>query len=75
MRLRNLCLSPDRDDRRSLLRLCAKELGVFESRIGELQIRRRSIDARKKERIRLIYTVDVALDEEEQYIRERSPNT
>ena len=71
LRLRNLCLSPDRDDRRSLLRLCAKELGVFESRIGELQIRRRSIDARKKERIRLIYTVDVALDEEEQYIRER----
>ena len=71
LRLRNLSLPPDKDDRKSLLRLCARELGVSEPRILELHIRRRSIDARKKDRVRLIYTVDVALDQEERFIRER----
>ena len=70
LRLRNLSLPPDRDDRKSLCRLCAGELGVSGSRIREVHIRRRSIDARKKDRIRLIYTVDVDLLQEEKYIRE-----
>lgn len=71
LRLRNLSLPPDRDDRRTLLRLCAGELSVPGSRIRAMHIRRRSIDARKKDHIRLIYTVDVELIREEQYIRER----
>ena len=71
LRLRNLSLPPDKDDRRSLLRVCSRELSVPESRIQALHIRRRSIDARKKDHIRLIYTVDVELSEEEQYIHER----
>ena len=71
LRLRNLSLPPDKDDRKSLLRLCAKELGVSESRIRDIHIRKRSIDARKKDRVRLIYTVDAALEGEEQYIRDR----
>lgn len=70
LRLRNLSLPPDRDDKKSLRNLCARELGISGSRILEVHIRRRSIDARKKDRIRLIYTVDVELFQEEQYIWE-----
>ncbi len=70
LRLRNLSLTPDQDDRKTLLRLCARELGVSGSRIREVFIRRRSIDARKKDRIHLVYTVDVELLQEEQYIQE-----
>ena len=51
LRLRNLSLPPDKDDRRSLLRVCSRELSVPESRIQALHIRRRSIDARKQHRI------------------------
>lgn len=71
LRLRNLSLSPDKDDRKALLHKCACELGVQDSRIQALHIRRRSIDARKKEHVRLIYTVDVELTGEEQYVCER----
>ena len=70
LRLRNLSLSPDIDDRKTLRHLCARELGIPGSRILEMHIRRRSIDARKKDRVRLIYTVDVDLYQEEQYILE-----
>ena len=59
LRLRNLSLPPDRDDKKALYRLCAGELGVSGSRIRAVHIRRRSIDARKKDRIHLIYTVVV----------------
>ena len=61
LRLRNISLPPDKDDQKSILRLCARELGVPVSRIQTMHIHRRSIDARKKERIRLIYTLDVEL--------------
>ncbi len=70
LRLRNLSLPPDRDDKKALYRLCAGELGVSGSRIRAVHIRRRSIDARKKDRIHLIYTVDVELLQEEEYILE-----
>ncbi len=72
LRLRNLSLHPDRDDHRALVKACARELGISDLRIRSVHIRRRSIDARKKERVRLVYTVDVELFREEQYIRERN---
>ena len=70
LRLRNLALPPEKDSCKALLRAAAERLDIPTSRICELRILHRSIDARKKRAVRLIYTVDVALNEEERYIRE-----
>ena len=72
LRLRDISVPPEQDGARTLLRICARKLDVPESRIRALSICRRSIDARKKDRIRLVYTVDLELNREEQYILERS---
>ncbi len=71
LRLRNITLAPDRDGRKELERIAAAKLSVPGSRITALRILHRSIDARKKQAVRLVYTVDVSLSEEEAYIRER----
>lgn len=58
VRLHNLTLSLDQDEA-NLRGLAAECLGVGESRLGEMQIVRRSVDARKKRRIVFVYTIDV----------------
>ena len=72
LRLRNLSLLPENDGRKGLIRAAAKELGVSTDRIRELRILHRSIDARRKPAIRIIYTVDVVLREEERYVKEET---
>lgn len=59
IRIRDISL-PAREDGPEALR-CAvsKSLQVSEGRLGELHIRRRSVDARRKNDVRVIYTVDV----------------
>ena len=61
LRLRDLSVPVGEDGREAVLRAAARELGVPEGEIRELKLRRRSVDARKKNDIRLIYTVDAAL--------------
>lgn len=56
----NLTLAPGRSER-ELHSLAAKKLGVRPGAIEELQIKRRSLDARRKGAIKYVYTVDVRL--------------
>ena len=65
LRIRNLILSPDEDRPEKLRKLAAAALGISPSELTAFQIVRRSIDARKRERVRLEYTVDVAAENEE----------
>ena len=61
--LRNLTLNPDEDE--SALRpLLATKLGIRESEITSLSLVRKGVDARKKGRIKLVYTVEFALCDE-----------
>ena len=46
----------------------AQLLGISASKIRQVKIVRRSIDARKKPDIRIIYTIDVAVDGNEKRI-------
>ena len=61
LRIKNICISPYHDTPESLRRSAAKVLGVHLSDISEIQLKRRSIDARKKSDIRIVYTVDISL--------------
>ena len=56
----NLILAPGRSES-ELYALAAKKLGVRPGAIEELQIRRRSLDARRKGAIKYVYTVGVRL--------------
>ncbi len=58
--LANLTLAPGRDER-ELYALAAKKLDVRPGAIEEVQIKRRSLDARRKGAIKFVYTVDVRL--------------
>ena len=56
----NLSLAPGKSER-ELYALAAKKLGVKPGAIEELQVKRRSLDARRKGAIKYVYTVDVRL--------------
>jgi uncharacterized protein len=61
--LRNLTLNPGEDE--SLLRpLIARTLGIGEREILSLTLVRKGVDARKKGRIKLVYTVEFTLADE-----------
>ncbi len=64
LRLRNLVLYPEEDKPEKLRKLAAAALGIAPAEIRELNLVRRSIDARKRDRVKLLYTVDVSLDNE-----------
>jgi uncharacterized protein len=61
--LRNLTLNPGEEES-SLRLLVAAKLGVRESEIVSLSLVRKGVDARKKGRIKLVYTVEFALKDE-----------
>jgi len=60
IRLRNLSLSPDEGEGR-LREAAERTLGCP---VSDLRIVRRSVDARKKNNVRLVYTVDAAVRDE-----------
>ncbi|MBM4081312.1 MAG: hypothetical protein FJ278_16540, partial [Planctomycetes bacterium] len=60
IRLHDLTLALDADEARLLPRACDR-LGIAERDVTEIRIVRKSLDARDKRKIRLIYAVDVAL--------------
>ncbi len=74
LRVRELSVPVGEDGRGAVLRAAAGELGVPEGEIRELKLCRRSVDARKKNDIRLIYTVDVTLCGDEAAVLRRCRN-
>ena len=71
IRIRDLSLSPD--DPPSRLRvLAAKALAVPNSQILTVSIVRKSVDARKKHALSLVYTVDVTVNGEEERLVKRA---
>jgi len=71
IRIRDISLSPAHNPDQLLFE-AAKMLKISGSKIRKLTIARRSIDARKKPNVRIIYTVDVAIDGSEQKILRQS---
>ena len=64
IRIQNLTFTPGADSRAALLCAAAKALRLAPDKITELRIHRRSVDARKKQDVHYVYTVDVAVEQE-----------
>ena len=73
IRIRDLTLRPGESQSR-LHALAAKALKLPPAEISYLEIHRRSLDARKKQDIRWIYTVDVAVRREEKKLISKLKN-
>lgn len=56
-----ITLSPEKDGRKQLYRHAAAKIGVKETDITELKILKRSIDARKKLSVKIVYSAAVGL--------------
>ncbi len=59
--LDNIKLSPKNDGEKALRKACAMRLGIKPEQLGEVVIKRRSIDARKKQSVFIIYSVECYL--------------
>ena len=71
IRIRDIALPPEHDPNR-LVYEAAKLLRISPSKIRRLDLFRRSVDARKKPDVKIIYTVDVTVDGSEQKILKNS---
>lgn len=74
IRIRDLSLTPE-DNLGRLVQMTAKLLQIREHEIKQLHIRKKSVDARKKQDVRIIYTVDAEIKGREDKLlkRVRSP--
>ena len=61
IRIRDISLRPEEGET-GLRREASRTLGIDEKLISELKIKKRSVDARKKRELRVVYTVDVSID-------------
>ena len=71
IRIRDIALPPEHDSNQLWFE-AAKQLKISASKVKKLTIVRRSIDARKKPDVKIIYTVDVAVDGNEKKILKSS---
>ena len=71
IRLRDISLPPAHNAHQLTFE-AAKMLRLPNSKIKQLRLVRRSVDARKKPDVRIIYTVDVAVEGNEQKILKQS---
>jgi len=71
LRITNIKLSLDEDENQ-LKNKVAKKLKIPEKSILNLRIHRKSIDARKKDDVHFVYTVDVELENEEKVFKKNS---
>jgi len=71
IRIRDISLPPEHNHHQLIFE-AAKLLRISSSKIRKLSIFRRSVDARKKPDVRIIYTVDVTVDGSEQKILRQS---
>ena len=60
IRIRDISLPPDGDMAR-LVQAAARQLRIAPNEIKQLDLKKKSVDARKKNDVRIIYTVDVAV--------------
>jgi len=70
IRIRDLSLTPN-DNLNRLIQLTTRQLNIKEHEIKQLHIRKKSIDARKKHDVRIIYTVDVEIKGREDKLLKR----
>lgn len=73
IRINELKLPLDEDEQ-ELYRLAAKALKIGERHIRELTICKKSVDCRKKDDIKFIFSVDVALDIDEKRVASKAGN-
>ena len=71
IRIRDISLPPEHDENQ-LIYEAARDLRISASKIRGLSLVRRSVDARKKPDVRIIYTVDVAVEGSENRILKSS---
>ena len=71
IRIRDIALPPEHDSNQLWFE-AAKQLKISASKVKKLTIARRSIDARKKPDVKIIYTVDVVVDGNEKKILKAS---
>ena len=71
IRLRDIALSPEHNAHQLQFE-AARMLGIPNSKVRQLRIVRRSVDARKKPDVKIIYTVDVAVEGNEKKILRQS---
>ena len=70
IRIRDIVLTPEQDESQ-LLYMAAAVLKIPASQIASLKIHKKSIDARKKPEIRILYTLDAALHSGERQVLRR----
>jgi len=70
IRIRDLSLTPE-DNLGRLVQLTTKHLQIKEHEIKQLHIRKKSVDARKKHDVRIIYTIDVEIKGREDKLLKR----
>jgi len=70
IRIRDLSLTPS-DDLNRLIQLTTKHLQIKDHEIKQLHIRKKSVDARKKHDVRIIYTIDVEIKGREDKLLKR----
>ena len=71
IRIRDILLPPEHNEHQ-LTYEAARALKISASKIRKIQLVRRSIDAQKKPDVKLVYTVDVAVDGNEAKILKQS---
>ncbi len=73
IRISQLKLQPNHTEKDLLLKL-ARTLKVSEYDIQSYQIKKQSVDARKKHDIKYVYTIDVIASNEQQILKKKIPN-
>ncbi len=63
------------DDEKALKALCAKRLGIEEKWVSQLIIVKKSLDARDKADLHMVYTVDIALPDEIKLLKQLKRDT
>ncbi len=72
IRIRDIVLTPEQNESQ-LLYMAATALKITSAEIKTLRIHKKSIDARKKPEVRILYTVDVSLHSGERQVLRRCP--
>ncbi len=73
IRISQLKLQPNHTEK-DLLQKLAKTLRISEHDINNYEIKKQSIDARKKQDIKYVYTIDVSVSNEQQVTKKMIPN-
>lgn len=74
LRISNVKAAPE-DNEQALKALCAKRLGIDEKWITDMVIVKKSLDARDKAALSMVYTLDVAVPEEAKLLKRLKRDT